>query len=254
MRASQQGIPRHSISDRLIHWGNSVLWFLLLLSGVALIDNAAVAPFTQGYSAFVRSIVGGGARLLVIHISLGVLWVASLAIYLLVNWRGGVFFLRAIFSPGKGDLVWLFRKGMQMTLGKAVASRLGINPELPPQGYYNAGQKGIAVMIVLCCMAIAGTGLFMAFATAMSAPWLVVLLPWALLVHHAGVFLVLAGLIIHIYMAAFSLEERPGLRSMVSGTVPEEYARHHHPLWLEQFHFENALTDDGASLVRANEE
>jgi len=45
--------------------------------------------------------------------------------------------------------------------------------------------------------------------------------------------LVFAGLLVHIYMAAISPEEKPGFRSMFTGVVPEDYARHHHALWVE---------------------
>jgi formate dehydrogenase subunit gamma len=41
-------------------------------------------------------------------------------------------------------------------------------------------------------------------------------------------------LILHIYMAAISKEERPAFFSMFTGKVPEEYARHHHQLWHDQ--------------------
>lgn len=230
-------IQRHSLSDRLMHWSNALLWLLLVASGLAIIDNEAVAPLTSGYSQAVRSLFGGGGRLLAFHISLGVIWISAFTIYLIVNRRGAAFFLRSIFTPAKGDVVWLFRKGLQMTLGKKMTARLGVSLELPPQGYYNSGQKAIAVMIVLCCLAIAASGALMALSTSISAssfPMLVALVPWALLLHHVCVFLVLAGLIIHIYMAALSLEERPGLRSMFTGSVSADYAKHHHPLWLEQ--------------------
>lgn len=230
-------IPRHSLSDRLMHWGNAALWLLLVATGLAILDNEAVAPLTRGYSHAVRSLLGGGGTLLLFHISLGVIWISAFALYLIVNRRGAAFFLRSIFTPAKGDIIWLFRKGLQMTLGKKMTARLGVSLDLPPQGYYNSGQKAIAVMIVLCCLAIAASGALMALSTSISvrdSSLLVALVPWALLVHHVCVFLVLAGLIIHIYMAALSLEERPGLRSMFTGSVSAHYASHHHPLWLKQ--------------------
>lgn len=241
MSSSNIMIPRHSLSDRFIHWGNAALWFMLLATGLALIDNGVVAPFTQGYSHALRQLLGGGGNLIALHIFLGVIWISSFALYLIVNWRGAVFFLRSIFTPAQGDFIWLFRKGLQMSLGKKMTARLGVSLELPPQGYYNSGQKALAVAIVFCCLGIAASGVFMSASTTFGVeqyPMFVALVPWALLLHHICVFLALAGLIIHIYMAALSLEERPGLQSMLSGSVPESYARHHHPLWLEQLEAE----------------
>jgi len=45
---------------------------------------------------------------------------------------------------------------------------------------------------------------------------------------------VFAGLLIHIYMASIAAGERPAFISMFTGTVPEDYARHHHRLWYEK--------------------
>lgn len=228
-------IPRHSVSDRLMHWSNALLWFLLLFTGIALVDHPQLAILGRAYPAFVRDMAGGGANLLHIHIALGAVWVASFLIYLVVNAKGALFFLRSIFRPQKGDIIWLMRKGAHMTLGRDISRRLGVSLELPPQGYYNAGQRVLAVAIVLGCVAIAASGFFMAvsrFIPEAHYPWLVPgMVSWALLAHHASVWLIVAGLFVHIYMAAISSEERPALFSMFSGTVPMGYARHHHPLW-----------------------
>lgn len=228
-------IPRHSLSDRLMHWANALLWFLLLFSGIALADHPELAVFGQAYPAAARSLAGGGANLLAIHIGLGCLWLGAILVYFLANRKGALFFLRSIFTPQKGDALWLMRKGMHMSLGKDVSRRLGVSLQLPPQGYYNAGQRVLAVAIVLGCAAIAASGLLMAlspFIPEAEYSWLVPgAVGWAILIHHASVWLIVAGLFVHIYMAAISAEERPALISMFSGTVPVNYARHHHPLW-----------------------
>jgi formate dehydrogenase subunit gamma len=62
---------------------------------------------------------------------------------------------------------------------------------------------------------------------------MVVVVGWAVTLHYLAVGLVFAGLLVHIYMAAISPEEKPGFRSMFTGSVPEDYARHHHGLWVE---------------------
>jgi formate dehydrogenase subunit gamma len=35
-------------------------------------------------------------------------------------------------------------------------------------------------------------------------------------------------------MAAISPDERPAFFSMFTGTVPEDYAEHHHKLWYDE--------------------
>lgn len=227
-------VQRHSISDRIIHWGNALLWLLLLASGIGLADHPDLAILGQGYPQFARSLVGGGTNLLAAHIGLGSLWIASFLLYAAINKSGTLFFLRSIFTQQKGDVTWLTRKGLHMSLGKDVCQRLGVSLVLPPQGYYNAGQRVLAVAIVLGCVAIALSGILMSlspFIPAAEYPLPVAATGWAILIHHASVWLIVAGLFVHIYMAAIVKEERPALVSMFSGTVPEDYAKHHCPLW-----------------------
>jgi formate dehydrogenase subunit gamma len=214
---------------------NALLWLLLSATGIALVDHPELAVFGEAYPAFVRSLVGGGATLLRLHITLGCLWAASFIIYAVVNGKGAAFFLRSVFTPQQGDMTWLARKSIQMTFGVSAAKRLGMRLDLPPQGYYNAGQRALAALIVLGCCAVAASGAVMALAPSVSAaehPVFVACVPWALLVHHFSVGFIIAGLFIHIYMAAIAAEERPAFLSMLIGTVPAEYARNAHPLWI----------------------
>lgn len=222
-------IRRHDRSDILIHWFNAGSWLLLLLSGLGLIKNERLNPLGAWLPDALRTVLGGGssggAVLLVLHEAVGVLWLLGLVAYLLVNPRGVRFFLREVFSVRPGDLAWLIRKMGRMTVG--------IGGELPPQGYYNMGQKAFAQASVLGGLAIAASGLVLLLSGKLlpaSAVWFI---GWSVTLHYLAVGLVFAGLLVHIYMAAVSPEERPGLRSMFTGLVPEDYARHHHGLWLE---------------------
>ena len=110
-----------------------------------------------------------------------------------------------------------------------------LDPALPPQGFYNAGQKLAAVAAVLCSVGLALSGLFLAaLALHLVAPGSEDAAQWALFIHLlcAGVMAVV--LPIHIYMAAFAPGEGPALRSMFSGFIPVTFIRHHNPLWYEQ--------------------
>lgn len=57
---------------------------------------------------------------------------------------------------------------------------------------------------------------------------------WSILIHFVTVGIVFAGLLIHIYMASIAAGELPVLISMFTGTVPEEYAKHHHKFWYDE--------------------
>ena len=140
--------------------------------------------------------------------------------------------------------MWLVKKGIQMTLGSRALKKFGgilekrgaspeiAEPRIPDQGFYNVGQKLFAVPSVLGGIVIAVSGIIMALSNVYFTNTAIV--RWAILIHFITVGLVFAGLLIHIYMASIAAGERPAFISMFTGSVPEDYARHHHRLWYEE--------------------
>jgi len=224
-----RNLKRHDASDIFIHWFNAASWLVLLITGLGLIKNERLNPLGAWLPDALRALFGGGsaggAVLLVIHEVAGVLWVLGILAYLAVNARGARFFLKEIFSVRPGDMSWMIRKMGRMTVG--------IGGELPPQGYYNMGQKAFAQASVAGGVAIVLSGVVLLLSDKLLPASATVLIGWAVTVHYLAVGLVFAGLLVHIYMAAISPEEKPGFRSMFTGVVPEDYARHHHGLWVE---------------------
>ena len=226
---------RHDSSDIFMHWFNAVCWFLLLLTGVGLIQNPAIDPFGSGYPEALRSMVGGGGMLLLIHEVIGIIWLLGFIFYLIINFKGARFFLAEVFaiSPVR-DMTWLVKKMVLMTLGPKALKMMGMDPELPDQGYYNMGQKAFAQASVVGGIVIVVTGLVMFLSDRTFGAEATGLIGWAVTLHFISVGAVFAGLLVHIYMAAISPEERPGFKSMFSGVVPGNYAKHHHKLWYDK--------------------
>jgi formate dehydrogenase subunit gamma len=135
------------------------------------------------------------------------------------------------YSPAS-DVKWLIKKNIQMTLGNKWLQRLGFTQDIPDQGFYNVGQKLFAVASVLGGVVIAATGLIMFLSNLLLHNTVIV--QWAIVIHFIAVGVVTGGLLVHIYMAAISPDERPAFFSMFTGTVPEDYAEHHHKLWYEE--------------------
>ncbi len=129
------------------------------------------------------------------------------------------------------DITWMIRKMILMTAGPKL---LGKNSELPDQGYYNMGQKAFAQASVVGGVVIVVTGILMFLSDRTLGAEHMALVSWSITLHYLAVGLVFAGLLVHIYMAAISPEEKPGFRSMFTGHVPEDYAKHHHKLWYER--------------------
>jgi formate dehydrogenase gamma subunit len=100
---------------------------------------------------------------------------------------------------------------------------------LPPQGKYNAGQKVFALTAVFGTATIIGTGLVMTFH--LGSPTLVAT---AILAHKLAIALALLGLAVHLTMAAVIADERPALKSMLTGRIDTQHAAAHSPLWVEE--------------------
>ena len=228
-------LKRHDRSDIAMHWFNALCWLLLLVTGIGLIQNPDLDPLGSGYPQTLRNMVGGGGNLLTIHVVIGFAWIGGFVLYLLVNTRGALFFLKEVFKVHIGrDMTWMVRKMFHMTTGPGPLKALGQSTELPDQGYYNMGQKAFAQASVIGGLLIAVTGVIMALSDKVLGESAMALVSWSITLHYLGVGLVFAGLLVHIYMAAISPEERPGFRSMFTGTVPEDYAEHHHKLWHDE--------------------
>ncbi len=232
---------RHDKSDIFIHWFNAACWLLLLVTGVGLIGNPDIDPVGSWYPDTLRTLVGGGGNLLTIHVVIGFAWILGFLWYLTVNARGAAFFLREVFmvSPAR-DMAWMIKKMVLMTLGPKPLKMIGMAPELPEQGFYNMGQKAFAQASVVGGVVIAVTGVIMFLSDKVFTAETAWIVSWSVTLHYIAVGLVFAGLLVHVYMAAISPEERPGFRSMFTGHVPEDYARHHHGLWYREISSEPA--------------
>lgn len=215
-----------------MHWFNAVCWIFLLFSGFALLVGE-MQPIGQWWEDLWRGIFGGRG-LLVAHLSVGTIWVVVYVLYILLFCRREVIpFLREVTTFHiRSDMEWCAKKGLWLVLGPKMTMRLGIDPALPPQGFYNAGQRMVAVIAVLASVGLALTGVAMGFfsgnmAYAVSEE----VLQWCIFLHFCCAGLMAIFLPVHIYMAALAPGEGPALRSMFTGFVPESHAEHHNPLW-----------------------
>jgi formate dehydrogenase subunit gamma len=231
---SSKLIKRHTKVTIFMHWFNAFCWFFLLATGLGLIKNEDLQLMGGWWSNFMRSLFGSGETLLLVHEICGLIWVSVFLMYVIFGSRKYVIpFLKQIFTYSVStDSKWLIKKNIQMTLGYKWLQRLGFSPKIPDQGFYNVGQKMFAVASVLGGIVIAVTGLIMFLSDILLSN--TTLVQWAIVIHFVAVLMVTGGLLVHIYMAAISPDERPAFFSMFTGSVPKEYAEHHHKLWYDE--------------------
>ena len=223
-------IKRHSATAIFMHWFNAACWLLLLSTGFALLVNPEMQPVGQWWSRLWNGGIGPLA-LLRLHIAAGLTWVAGYLVYLTVRSKTEALpFIKEISSIHiDSDLLWCMRKGLWLILGEKLMRRFHLDPSLPPQGFYNAGQKLVAIIAVACSVGLAITGLSLVFIAQRGDVTL--LLQICLFLHFCCAGLMAIFLPVHIYMAAFAPGEGPALRSMFTGRIPLEHVHHHNELW-----------------------
>jgi len=242
---NQTMIQRHTKVGIFMHWFNAGAWLILLLTGLGLIANPELQPLGQGFVKFMRVVFGGGAGLLYVHITVAIIWLAVWAFFIFRYWSTHTYpFLEQVFTlKMPRDMEWMAKKNLQMTMGyKALAfftrplRWLGVDARIPDQEYYNAGQKLAAQAMIVGGLVLAASGLLILRSKywAPIDPQELGWIQWALVVHYIAAGVTFGILIVHVYMAAISKEERPAFFSMFTGTVPASYAEHHHKLWYNE--------------------
>jgi len=195
-------VRRFSRTERLLHWANAVGFLFLLATGLIL------------YLPSLAVLVGRRPLIQDLHFWSGVGWVSVLVLIALVGDRRGLKRLACeVDRFDRDDLRWL----------------LGRRPA--PQGRFNAGQK------VNIALTAAFTFLFLVSG----------LLLWlgerdtrfrfasTVLLHDGLMYLALALLVGHLYLAVINPATRHALRGITLGSVDAEWAHRHHPKWRQEY-------------------
>jgi formate dehydrogenase subunit gamma len=103
--------------------------------------------------------------------------------------------------------------------------------KVPPAGRFNFGQKQLFRVMVWGTLLLLISGVVLWFPD--RVPWSLAWLREAAVVVHAVAALVtIAGFIVHLYMGLAVVPG--GARAILHGEVSEDWARHHHALWVDE--------------------
>ncbi len=204
-------LVRYTARDRTRHWANAILFVLAALSGLALFH-----PAMFGLSA----LFGGGPWTRILHPYFGLLMV--LAFVLL----GGHFWRQNSLQPR--DWQWLRQ------YRDVISNR---EERLPEVGRYNAGQKLVYWVAVICLAFLLVTGLII-WREYFSLYVSVRVVRVASLVHAFFAFILIISILVHIYAG---LWVKGSVHAMVRGTVTPGWAWKHHRAWFrEMIHAANS--------------
>jgi formate dehydrogenase subunit gamma len=189
---------RFSRTERTLHWANAVFFLFLLGSGLVL------------YLPSLAILVGRRPIVQTLHFWSGVAWICVLALVAVLGDRRGLRRLaREVDSFDADDVRWL----------------LGRRPA--PQGRFNAGQKLNTALTGAFTVLFFVSGLLLWIGerdTRFRFASTVVL--------HDGLLYVSVALLIgHLYLAVIHPTTRHALRGITLGTVEKEWADTHHPKW-----------------------
>jgi len=202
---SGRRVVRFNAFERFVHWMTASCFIILAISGLnitfgkpllmPLIGEGAFAAWSQ-WAKYAHNYLS-------FPFAIGVFCV-------LLMWIGGNI-------PNKVDVEWLKRGG-------------GIvGHDHPPAYRFNAGQKLIYWIVVIGGTAVAISGyllMFPFYATGIEGMQL------AQTVHAIIAVLFVAAMLGHIYIGTIGMEG--AFEAMGEGTVDVNWAKEHHPLWLEQ--------------------
>jgi formate dehydrogenase subunit gamma len=224
---SGRTIERFNLLDRFTHWLTAISFILLAFTGLNILYGRYVLKPIMGASAFATMTQWGKYT----HDWISFAFMLGL-VMMFVLWV-------AYNLPTKVDLQWLAKGGGMFSKGTH-----------PPAYRFNAGQKILFWLVILGGFSVSFSGvcLLLPFEIHPFAPTFKVInlfganLPTTLtslqetqlaLVWHAMVALLLIALILaHTYLGTLGMEG--AFESMTSGQVDENWAREHHPLWLQR--------------------
>ncbi|MEI6003135.1 formate dehydrogenase subunit gamma [Paraburkholderia bengalensis] len=197
-------IERYTPNERSNHWITAITFVLLALSGLAMFHPSMF---------WLSALFGGGQWTRILHPFIGLVMFVSFMILALRFWHHN--YLDA------DDVQWLRQ------INDVLTNR---EDRLPEIGKYNAGQKLLFFVLVLCLLALLLSGIVIWRAYfAFYFPIEVVRV--AALIHAIAAFVLICSIIVHIYAA---LWVKGSIGAMVRGTVTLGWARKHHPKWFRE--------------------
>ena len=193
-------IERFTRTERAVHWVHATAFFGLLATGLVL------------YVPRLSILVGRRPLIKDLHVYTAVAWIAALALVIVLGDRRRLRQTAGELDEfDRDDLNWLRRRPA-------------------PQGRFNAGQKLNAALTAAFALLFAVSG---------SLLWLGerdhrFQFASTILLHDWLMYVSLALLFGHLYLALIYPATRHSLRGMTSGSVRTDWAERHHSKWVRE--------------------
>lgn len=200
----QRWIERYSAGDRTNHWIVAITFVLLALSGLALFHPSMF---------WLAELFGGGPWTRILHPFVGVFMVLCFILLAARMFRHNLM--------GRRDVQWLRQ------IRDVVNNR---EDRLPEVGKYNAGQKLLFFVLILCVLGLLLSGLVI-WRAYFTFYFPIGIVRAASVLHAVCAFVMICAIIVHIYAAIWV---KGSVRAMVRGTVTWGWAWKHHRAWFRE--------------------
>jgi formate dehydrogenase subunit gamma len=197
-------IVRYTPNERTNHWITAITFVLLALSGLAMFHPAM---------SWLFAVFGGGQWTRILHPFVGCVMFVSFLILALRFWHHNYL--------DRADIQWMKQ------IGDVLNNR---EEKLPAIGKYNAGQKLLFFTMVICLLALLASGIVI-WRRYFAFYFPIEIIRFAALVHAAAAFVLIVGIVVHIYAALWI---KGSIGAMTRGTVTYGWARKHHPNWFKE--------------------
>ncbi|MGF6754200.1 formate dehydrogenase subunit gamma [Paraburkholderia sp. GAS42] len=205
MRHDEPGlIVRYTPNERTNHWITAITFVLLALSGLSMFHPSMF---------WMSALFGGGQWTRILHPFVGIVMFLSFLVLVLRFWHHNYL--------DRSDVQWLKQ------IDDVLANR---EDRLPEIGRYNAGQKLLFFVMVACLVLLLCSGIVI-WRRYFSFYFPVDVIRLAAVVHAVAAFVVICGIVVHIYAALWI---KGSIGAMVRGTVTYGWARKHHPRWFRE--------------------
>ncbi len=203
-------IPKYSAMERVFHWGHTVTFLGLAMTGMILFFPF-LRPLAQGES---------GQLIRLVHRATAIAYGVLPLIYIILEPRRALMSLKSVFKVSRYDVEWV--KGM------IPYYMFGRHEAIAPQDRFNTGEKMNAAIIILGSVVFAITGLLMWFGKGLLP---IGFFQFMVLLHDIAMIVTVCMFIVHFYLAVVHPLMWAGLVSMRFGVTSAAYAQEHHALW-----------------------
>ena len=197
-------IERYTAGERTNHWIVAMLFVLAALSGLALFHPALF---------WLSNFFGGGTWTRILHPLIGLIMLLAFLFLAARVWK----------DNRLQDRDWQWLRQMKDVVNNR-------EEQLPEVGRYNAAQKLLFYVIVVCLVGLLLSGLVI-WRAYFAMYFSVGVIRLAGVVHATSAFVLVCAIIVHIYAAIWV---KGSLEAMTRGTVTPGWAWKHHRAWFRQ--------------------